>query len=150
VDRVVLLSHILGAIVSVGPAITYGVWLALARRAGSAEEAFVFRGILWLDSHLVTPAFAWQLISGLMLVYVFDLASIRELWLNISLTLYGLIALLAATVIAPRARRALHALEAGGPTSPDYVAYRATMRKISPLVSLGTLAIVVLMVLRPR
>jgi hypothetical protein len=64
--------------------------------------------------------------------------------------LYATIAVLAATVVAPRARRALRALDSEGPKGSDYVSYRATMRKVSPFISLGTLAIVVLMVLRPR
>jgi uncharacterized membrane protein len=146
----VLLSHILGAIVAVGPAFTYGLWLGLARRFGPREEAFAFRGVLLIDSRLVTPAFAWQLISGLILVYGFDVARLSEPWLASSLVLYGVIFLLGLIVVGPRARRARLALEAEGPNGADYRSYRKTMRVLSPLISLGTLAIVVLMVIRPH
>lgn len=150
VYRLVLFSHIVGAILSVGPAVTYGVWLGLGRRLGEREESFAFRGVLWLDSHLVTPAFGWQLVSGLLLVYAFDAASLGEPWLAASLALYGAIALVALIVVGPRARRALRALERDGTEAEDYLSYRRTMRALSPLISLGTLAILVMMVFRPR
>lgn len=149
VYRIVLFSHVLGAIVSVGPAITYGVWLTLARRAGAREEAFAFRGSLWLDGHLVTPAFGWQLVSGLLLVFTFHAAPIDAPWLVASLAIYGVLALLGAAVVAPRARRASAALERNGSTAHAYLAYRRMMRTLSPLISLGTLTIVYLMVTKP-
>lgn len=147
--RIVLFSHVLGAIVSVGPAITYGAWLALARRAGEREETFAFRGVLWLDGHLVTPAFAWQLVSGLLLVFAFHAAPIDAPWLVASLAIYGVLALVGAAVVAPRARRASAALEREGSDAPTYLAYRRTMRVLSPIISLGTVTIVYLMVVKP-
>lgn len=80
-----LLGHILGTIVSVGPSLTYGVWLGLARRGGDAELTFAMRGVLLLDRRLVTPAFV----------------------------------------------------------------YRTLMKALTPVLSIGTLAIVALMVLKP-
>lgn len=148
--RLLVFSHVLGAILSVGPAMTYGVWLGLARRSGAPEEAFAYRGVLWLDSHVVTPAFVWQLVSGLTLVFAYDAARLTEPWLMASLVLYFAIAGLAIGLIAPRARRAVAALDDEGPAAAAYVTYRRLMRRLSPFVSLGTLAIVYLMVTKPR
>ena len=148
--KLVLFSHILGAILSVGPSMTYGVWLALARRSGEREVTFAFRGVMRLDSSVVTPAFIWQLISGLLLVFVFDAARLSELWLALSLGLYGVIAILAIGVVGPRARRALVALVEEGSGSAAYGSYRRLMRPLSPVIALGTLAIVYLMVTKPR
>jgi len=150
VYRLVVFSHVLGAILAVGPAMTYGVWLGLARRLGEREEAFAFRGVMWLDARIVTPAFVWQLISGLLLVFVFHAAEPSDLWLALSLGLYGAILLLALVVVGPRARRAVAALSEGGPGAAAYGSYRRLMRKLSPAIAVGTLAIVFLMVVKPR
>lgn len=147
--RLLLFSHVVGAILAVGPSMTYGVWLSLARRAGASEEAFAYRGVLWLDSHIVTPAFVWQLFSGLLLVYIYDAAHLGAPWMIVSLALYGAIAVVAISVVAPRARTAVAALEQEGPSAPAYEAYRRLMRKLSPAIALGTLAIVFLMVTKP-
>lgn len=66
-----------------------------------------------------------------------------------SLAIFAVIAVLAVTVVAPRARRALDALEREGADAPTYLAYRRLMRILSPLISIGTLTIVFLMVVRP-
>ncbi len=147
--RLILFAHVLGAIVAVGPALTYGAWLGLGRKAGPREHAFTFRGVLWLDSRLVTPAFGWQLVSGLLLVFVYHLAEIGEPWLVASLVIYGLTMLTATFVVAPRARRALAALERDGPDAPVYLSYRRLMRGLTPMMAIGTLTIVFLMVVRP-
>ena len=147
--RLVLLSHVLGAILAVGPAFTYGLWLALGRRAGEREQAFAFRGVLWIDARLVTPAFVWLLVSGLLLVFVYRSARFGTLWLDLSLMIYVVLAILAVTVVAPRARRARRALDEHGIDAPGYVGYRKLMRRLSPVISVGTLAIVYLMVTKP-
>lgn len=128
---------------------TYGIWLGRARRAGPVPEAFAFRTVLAIDSRLVTPAFLWQVVSGLLLVFVYDLAVIDEPWLSASLGIYGVVALVAFTVVAPRARRAARALEQDGPGSPVYTSYRRLMKPLTPLIAVGTIVIVVLMVTKP-
>lgn len=147
--ELVLFSHVLGAIVAVGPALTYGVWLALARQEDERVERFAFKGVLWLDSHLVTPAFGWQLVSGLLLVYVFGVASFRQAWLAWSFGIYLVVFVVALTLVAPRARRAARALDEAGTGAEAYRSYRSLMRRLSPLISLATLVIVFLMVVKP-
>jgi uncharacterized membrane protein len=147
--RFVLFTHVLGAIVAVGGSMTYGIWMTLARRTGPREEAFAFRGIRFVDSRMVTPAFGWQLVSGLLMVFVFHVASLREAWLSISLGLYAFVTVVAFVVVAPGAARAGRALETAGPGAPEYVRYRRTMRMLTPLIALATIAIVYLMVTKP-
>ena len=64
---VLKLVHILSATLAVGASLTYGVWALRGARDG-AHEGFALRGLLWLDSWLVNPAFTVAGLSGAALV----------------------------------------------------------------------------------
>lgn len=147
--RLLLFSHILGAIFAVGLSTTYGVWLARAGKTGVNELSFAYSTVLWIDSHIATPAFVWQLISGLLLVFAYEVATFEQMWLATSLALYVVVAVLAMAVVTPRSKRALAALGSSGPEAPEYVSFQRMMRGLSPVLGICTLGIVFLMVVKP-
>ncbi len=103
--RLTLVLHALGAIASLGPTLTYGIWLRLAERSDPQTRAFVLRSISWLDRRLPTPAYMLQLVTGLVLIWLYRWDFFATGWLVISTTLY--LILLAAAIVgyAPAYRR---------------------------------------------
>lgn len=149
---VVRFLHVLGAVVALGFSLSYGLWLSRAELAGAAARPFVLRTISWIDRRLTTPAYVLQLITGLMLVFLIDVDLFKEAWLALSLGIYAAVVALAMAVYAPAHRRQTvlaERLAAGEPVEANYAEVAAKARRFGLLVTLLTLAIVVLMVFQP-
>jgi uncharacterized membrane protein len=150
--RLFLVLHVLGAIVAVGFSLSYALWLRRADVAGVTERAFALRTISWIDRRVTTPAYALQLITGLVLVEMLGLRILDQLWLELSLGIYAVVTVVAITRFAPahRTQTALAQRLSRGDDVAD--AYREASRRAarwgSVVVAL-TLTIVVLMVTKP-
>lgn len=147
-----LVLHVLGAIVAVGFSLSYGLWLARGDATGAAERVFALRTISWIDRRMTTPAYVLQVVTGLVLVAMTDWDRLRQSWLALSILLYVVLVALAIVRFAPAHRRqtALAGrLAAGEDVAADYAAAATSARAWGILVTLLTLAIVVLMVAKP-
>ena len=147
-----LVVHILGAVVALGFSISYGLWVARGEATGPAERAFALRTVSWIDQRATTPAFVLQAVTGILLVAVTDWARLRQAWLAVSIGLYVLLTVLAITGFAPahRAQTELAERAAGGEdVEAAYAAAGRTAQRWGVLVTLLTVAIVVLMVTKP-
>ena len=60
------LVHILLGIVALGGSITFPIWRARAE-ASPGQLAFTVRTIRWIDRQIVIPAYALQLVTGIVL-----------------------------------------------------------------------------------
>jgi uncharacterized membrane protein len=150
--RFFLVLHVLGAVVALGFSLSYGIWTALADATGPSERAFALRSISWIDRRLTTPAYIAQAITGVVLVGLLDWALLEQSWLEISIGLYVLLTLLAITRFAPLHRRqtALAERLAGGDeVEAEYRSMAASALRWGVVVTLLTLAIVILMVTKP-
>ncbi len=150
--RLFLVLHILGAVVALGFSLSYGLWTARADAAGAAERVFALKTISWIDRRLTTPAFIWQAVTGVILVGLLDWSVLKQSWLEISIVLYVLLTVLAMVRFAPLHRRQTalaERLAAGEPVEADYRTAAADALRWGAVVTLMTLAIVVLMVTKP-
>jgi uncharacterized membrane protein len=139
--------HVLLAITAVGANLTYGLWFT---RAGKEPEhfGFVLRGVRVLDNRIANPAY------GLLLITGFAMAGMGRIpmstpWLLTSLILWVILVIVAAAGYSPTLRRGIAALEAGGPSSPEFRQAGARGRTIGILLIVIAFAIVFLMVAQP-
>jgi|WetSurMetagenome_2_1015567.scaffolds.fasta_scaffold232399_2 uncharacterized membrane protein len=141
------LLHILSAITAVGANITYGVWI---RRASKNPEflPFTLKSIKLIDSRLANPAYGFLLITGLLMAFLKPFP-LTTPWLLIALILYALAAVLGILVYAPLSRRQIRILEKEGFDSPNYITLARRSSLLGMVVAVLTVAIVVLMVVKP-
>jgi len=147
-----LVLHVAGAVVALGFSLAYAVWIARGEATGPAERAFALRTVSWIDRRMTTPAYVLQLVTGLVLVWLLDWTVLRQSWLEISLVLYAALTILAIARFAPmhRRRSALAVrLAAGEAVEADYSAAAAQAQRWGIVVTVLTLAILVLMVWQP-
>ena len=147
-----LVLHVLGAIVAVGFSLSYAFWLARGDATGPGERVFALRTISWIDRRLTTPAYVLQVVTGLVLAGLLGWELLRQSWLELSIGLYVVLVVLAITGFAPAHRRQTAVAErvaAGEQTEDDYGAVAARARTWGLVVTVLTLAIVVLMVTKP-
>jgi uncharacterized membrane protein len=141
------LLHILSAMLAFGASLTYGVW-ALRGLKEPAHEGFALRGLRWLDTWLVNPAFTVAGLSGLGLVWM-GLAPWGLPWVWGSLALWALTSALAWGVYRPLAQRQWAAYQRGGCADPDYQALSARAARLGLLFTAANAGLVFLMVFKP-
>jgi uncharacterized membrane protein len=132
--------HILFAVTALGSNLTYGVWLAMAGR-DPAYLGFALRTIRFIDSRVANPAYGLLLLTGLIMLLFPGGYSFASTWVQIALTLYGIVVLVAMFVYAPTFRRQVALAEDPGPGSP---AYAAVARRSTLLGVLVTVLVVVI------
>ena len=148
----VLILHILGAIVALGFSVSYALWTARGDVTGAQERAFALRTISWIDQRVTTPAFVLQFLTGGILVLLIDLDLLAQGWLRLSIGLYIALTVLAIAKFAPLHRKQTTIAEqiaAGEQPDGDYRAVAGQARLWGIIVTLITVAIVVLMVWKP-
>jgi uncharacterized membrane protein len=152
---VFLFLHVLGAILAVGPTMTYAMWATLGEKAGPAQRAFAIRGINWVDSHLATPAFMAQALTGIALILLLEISFINTAWLLVGVGLYVVVMIVAVGVLVPIEKRHMDVAErsAADPgnqsLNQQYLDITAQVRKIGSTIGVLTLAIVFFMVVKP-
>lgn len=139
--------HILFAIGAVGSNATYAVWLARARN-DPKDLAFALRGVKFLGDRIANPLYGLLLLSGLAMVFVGNV-SLTTRWIDAALVLWLLAVLIGIFGYTPALRRQIAALEAEGPTSPEYqeANRRGTITGIA--TSVVVLVILLVMVFKP-
>jgi uncharacterized membrane protein len=146
---------VVGAIVAVGPTMTYVMWASLGEKAGPAQRAFAIKGINWVDSHLATPAFIAQALTGIALILLLKISFIHTAWLLVGVTLYVVVILIAVGVLVPIEKRHMEAAQqsAAAPANEQlnrqYLDVTAQVRRIGSTIGVLTIAIVFFMVVKP-
>ena len=139
--------HILAAIVAVGANATYGIWLARASRNTEALP-FTLRTIKLIDDWLANPAYASQLVTGLLMVFVLPLP-LTTPWLLTALILYGILVLVGLGGYTPTLRRQIQLLDREGFQSTAYQALARRGTILGIILAVLAITIVFLMVVKP-
>jgi uncharacterized membrane protein len=151
---ILVVVHIGGAIMGIGPSFALGVLGPMSGKADDATKLTLTRAMIAIDSRLVTPvALVTQPLTGALLIFNrglnHDFFSSRRLWLIVSIVLYMIIIFMSYVVSRPRVRRMIALLEAGQGQGPEFKQMEATSKMLGPLFGLLTTAIVVLMIWKP-
>jgi uncharacterized membrane protein len=141
------LLHVLSAILAFGASLTYSVW-ALRGLKEPQHEGFALRGIQWLDTWLVNPAFTVAGLSGWGLVWLYQLP-LGLAWVWGSLALWAFSTLLAWGLYRPLARRQWAAFERGGAQDADYQRLSLRAARLGVIFTAANVGLVLLMVFKP-
>jgi uncharacterized membrane protein len=153
--QVFLFLHILGAITAVGPTLSYALWLRLGERGSASERSFALRGISWVDSHLATPAFIAQAVTGIVLILLLEIDFFETAWLITGVSIYVVLTVFAIAVYAPVVKRQVAlagrlAAEPGDETAGrEYAEVASRARTFGIVATVLVLVIVYLMVVKP-
>jgi uncharacterized membrane protein len=152
---ILVVLHIAGAIMGIGPSFALGV---LGPAAGRAEETSaklaLTEAMVVLDSRIVTPvALVTQPLTGVLLIFERhfneSFFSGRHAWLIVAIVLYLIILYSSYIVSRPRVRRMIELLKAGQERGEEYARLQATSRALGPLFGVLTATIVILMIWKP-
>ncbi|HLA25070.1 MAG TPA: DUF2269 family protein [bacterium] len=147
-DDLLRFVHVLFAVTAVGANLTYSVWLAHAAREPEHLD-YALRGIALLDSRVATPSYIMLLVTGVALVLQGTIPW-RASWLVTAIGLYAVAAVLGAVWYAPMLRAQVVALRRSGLASDDYRTLDHRARTVSLAMIVVVLAVVYLMVTKPR
>jgi uncharacterized membrane protein len=153
--QVFVFLHILGAIAAVGPTLSYALWIRLGERGSAAERSFALRGISWVDSHLATPAFMAQAVTGIVLILLLEIDFFQTAWLILGVSIYVVLTVFAVAVYAPVVKRQVElaarvAAEPGDEAAGrEYAGVAARGRAFGIVATVLVLIIVYLMVVKP-
>jgi uncharacterized membrane protein len=154
--EVFLFLHILGAIAAVGPTLSYALWNRLGERGSASERSFALRGISWVDSHLATPAFIAQAVTGIVLILLLEIDFFETAWLILGVSLYVMLTVFAIAAYAPVVKRQVALAErlASEPGDDafarEYAEVAGRARTFGIVAIVLVLIIVYLMVVKPE
>jgi len=151
---ILIVLHIGGAIMGIGPSFAFGVLGPMAGKADDATKLTLMRAMTAIDSRLVTPvALVTQPLTGALLIFQrklnHDFFSGRRVWLIVAIVLYVIIIYMSYIVSRPRVRRMIALLEAGEGQGAEFRRLEATSKVLGPIFGVLTTAIVVLMIWKP-
>jgi len=144
---VLKLVHVLAAIAAVGANITYAVWI----RQGSHDPptlSFALKGIKLIDDRMANPAYGLLLVTGIGMALVGQIP-VTTPWLLSALVLYVAAVLLGLLGYTPLLKKQIKVLENGRPDSAEYGALAGRGMVLGIALGVLTLAIVILMVVKP-
>jgi uncharacterized membrane protein len=138
--------HVLLAIVAVGSNIGYGIWKGLAAREPN-QEAFVTRGVSFIDNRVANPAYGLLLITGLALVVVGNWG-LRG-WIITALILFALLIVIAVGFYSRILRQQLQVIDKEGTESPTFKRLEGQATAYGLISLVIVLAIIFMMVVKP-
>jgi uncharacterized membrane protein len=138
--------HVLLAITAVGSNIGYGIWKGLAAR-GPNQEAFVTRGVSFIDNRVANPAYGLLLITGLTLVVVGNWG-LRG-WIITALILFAVLIVIAVGFYARVLRQQLQVIDREGTESPTFKRLEGQATTYGLISLVIVLAIIFMMVVKP-
>lgn len=141
------LLHAASGLLAFGASLTYGFWAMRGARE-PRHEGFVLRGLLWMDTWLVNPAFCLAGLSGAALLLLGG-AAWDAFWVRGSLALFLLTTALSWAVYRPLARRQWAAYASGGGEDARYRRLSAWSARLGLVFGLANAGLVFLMVLKP-
>jgi uncharacterized membrane protein len=139
--------HIFMAIVAVGFNISYSIWIPRAAR-DPEHLKFALQGVRFLDRRFANPGYALLLLTGLGMLY-FGNIPLTTFWIAAALVLYVAAIVVGIVFFAPVFRRQVAALDAGGPTSPEFMRLSRQSTMLGIVTGIIVILILVMMVFKP-
>ena len=140
--------HVVCAVVAVGFNLSYGFWLARARK-DPKNLLFVLKNIHVMDRWIANPAYMGLAVTGALMVWLGGYAW-HAFWIWMSALLLVLAAILGIVVYAPLLAQQIQALEKNGPRSPRYRALERRSIQFGVGLWVIVAAIILLMVVKPQ
>ncbi|MGZ4104835.1 MAG: DUF2269 family protein [Actinomycetota bacterium] len=150
---VLITIHIVGAIVGIGPAFTFGVIGAVNQKAGEGATLALLQVTRNIERFMLAPVVRFtQWGSGALMIFNRGLNNgffaWRHAWLITAILLYITLFLMGEMINAPAVRKMIALAEQGAPKA-EVDSVGATLMKIGPFYPIATLIIAVLMIWKP-
>jgi uncharacterized membrane protein len=151
--KVLLVLHVLGAIAGIGPSFGFAVLGPLAGKLQGPPALGVLEGMHKIETSIVLPtALTLQWLTGLGLIFNRGLNhgffSPQRGWLLAAIGIYIVIIVLAVFVDIKSMGRMIELAKAG-PPGEEFEKHRKVVAGLGPVFTILTVAIIVLMVLKP-
>ncbi|MFN2609794.1 MAG: DUF2269 family protein [Actinomycetota bacterium] len=152
VFKILLLIHVGGAIIGLGPTMTFAVLGKLSEIAETPPAKLaIMEAISNIERKLVTPvALVTQPVSGVLLIFKLGLNKhfFANYWLWISILLFTGILSLSYGVSSPSVKTVIAKMRAGTFDETAMAAVKK-IKTVGPLIGIMFLIVIVLMILRP-
>lgn len=149
---ILMVVHILGAVVGIGPTFAFSILGPAAGKAGREGALALLEGMLQIERKLVTPvALVTQPLSGALLIFETGRNNgfFQREWLVVSIVLYATILFLSYIVDTPAIRRVVAGIRDGATDTPEFQRSLKLTQRLGPLFGIMAVTIVILMVWRP-
>ena len=150
---VLITIHILGAIVGIGPAFSFGVIGMVNEKAGEGATLALLQVMHTIERFMLAPTVRFlQWGSGVLLIFNRGLNNgffaWRHAWLIAGILIYVGMLVLGEVVSVPSARKMLALAEQGAPKA-EVLAAGAPLKMVGPFFPLATITITILMIWKP-
>ena len=150
---VLITIHILGAIMGIGPAFAFGAIAPVSMKAGEGATLALLQATHNIERFLLVPVVRFtQWSSGVLLIFNRGLNnnffSWSHGWLIAAIILYIVLFAMGEAFNGPIIKRQLALAESGAPRE-KVMEEGAILNKIGPIYPVFTIAIAVLMILKP-
>jgi uncharacterized membrane protein len=147
-----LVLHVMGAIIGIGPAFAFGIIGSKAEKASPEARLALIDTMHSIEKGMLSPTVRFvQWTTGVGLIFNRGLNhnffSSSQRWLTTSIVIYAILMILGEAVYAPNTRRLHKAATAGD--SAVVERELALAKKLGPIAPLLTVIIIVLMVWKP-
>lgn len=148
---VLLVLHVAGAIVGIGPTYTFGVVGSMMPTAG-AGAVHLMEAMAKIEKVLVNPvALFLQPVTGVLLIIETsrDENFLKREWLWVSIVLYVAILILSYGRMGPGLHKMIRMAKEGNAQTPAFAALAQQQKATGPFLGIMGLIIIVLMVWKP-
>ena len=148
--KTLLVLHGLGAIIGFGPTFAYSVLGPLASKEQGPGGLAILRGMVGIERRFVLPiALVVQPVTGALLIFASKWKDdfFSHTWLWVSIVLYVIALCISILVMNPTLHRMVLSAERGG--GPEMATLGARSARFSPILTVLTVVIVVLMLWKP-
>lgn len=151
---VLLVLHVMGAIIGLGPTFTFGLLGALGKKQPPEGGLALMEGVMAIETKIANPILMTvQPLTGLLLIWNRGLNdrffSGERAWLIVSILAYIAAFLIALRVVDPALEKMIKLGKAGQGGSPEFAALSSVPQKFGPVLGVLGIAIIVLMVWKP-
>ena len=149
--HVLLLLHIGGAIIGIGPTFAFGLMTPMMQKASVEGSRWIYEALVAINTKMVWPVLVLQPITGALLIFESGRNEdfLSQEWLWIAIVIYAVLFGLAIFVDRPRQNELLQMTRSGDIDNPRYQTLRRQQDRLGMQLGLMVVVIIVLMITKP-
>ena len=150
--KILLTIHVLSAIVGIGPTFAFGFLGARAGKVGGVAALELITSIVEIEKKLVTPfATVVQPVTGTLMIFATDrhIGFFSYEWLWIAIVLYLAVIVISYAIDLPIIHRVIEMMKSEQAGTPEFISATKKTSTLGATMGILTIAIAVLMVLKP-
>lgn len=149
--HVLLLLHIGGAIIGIGPTFAFGLMTPMMHRASAEGSRWIYETLVAINTKMVWPVLVLQPITGALLIFESGRNEnfFSQEWLWISILIYAVLFALALFLDRPAQAQLLQMVRSSDTDNPRYAALRGRQDRLGMLLGVMVVVIIVLMISKP-